>query len=285
MGEAQAAAAMTLLVGLDGSGAAGRALRWAIGLCRPPGRAQLVVATVYVADPADNLGWDDAHDHARAKLELWCQPAREAGLTYRAVVLDGACGPALVEAAEEHGADLTVVSRRGTGSLDALVAGSTADHLAHHARHPLAVVPPGGAPSPPAHILVALDGSADSEAAARWAARLAHRTPARVTAAFVAEPPEVVGRLSAGERAAAEQVLSTRWSIPLRQGGLAPDCVVQESRHPGDALVELAHRTGAELIVAGTRALGRLRPIRLGGVTLQLLRHSDVPVVVVPPEP
>jgi hypothetical protein len=75
--------------------------------------------------------------------------------------------------ATEYDCELSVVSRRGCGGFDALVAGSTADYLAHHTRRPLAIVSPEGADSPPAHLLIAVDGSSDSAAAATWAAQLA----------------------------------------------------------------------------------------------------------------
>jgi len=68
-----------------------------------------------------------------------------------------------------------------------------------------------------------------------------------------------------------------------RQASADHALLVLESIHPADARTELAERS-ADLIVAGTRAVGLLRPIRLGGVTMALLHHSDVAVIAVPPE-
>jgi nucleotide-binding universal stress UspA family protein len=275
----------TFLVGVDGSDPAAAALSWASGLAGYPATDRLIIATVYVADPTDTRGWDQAHDRARERLEQWCQPARDHGVGYEAILLDGESGPALLAVATERDPDLIVVSRRGCGGFDALVAGSTADYLAHHTRRPLAIVPPEGADSPPAHLLIAVDGSSGSAAAATWAAQLATRLQARVTVAYASVPPEIFGRPPAGQRAAAEETLTDHWAAPLRQAGLEPDCKVVESRHPADALIELARDANADLIVAGTRAVWGLRRIRLGGVTMQLLHHSAVPVVVVPPRP
>ena len=272
----------TVLVGVDGSRAASLALSWAVGLVGRLGVDELVIATVYVAEPLDTSGWDDAHRHAGERLKEWCDAARSVGASYKAVVLDGESGPALLAAAKEQDAALTVVSRRGRGGFDALTAGSTAEYLAHHTRRPLAVIPPTGAKSPPTHLLVALDGSSGATTAAKWAAATAPALNARVTAVYIHALPEIFGHVTRYQRTQAEEAL-TGWALPLRDAGLAPQCDVLESLHPADALMELAERCGADLIVVGTRAVGLLRPIRLGGVTMALLHHSDVPVVAVPP--
>jgi nucleotide-binding universal stress UspA family protein len=275
----------TVVVGVDGSKAAAQALSWACGLAGFLASDRLIIATVYVADPTDTSSWDQAHDRTRQRLEEWCQPARDHGLAYEAVLLDGESGPALLAVATEYDSELSVVSRRGCGGFDALVAGSTADYLTHHTRRPLAIVPPEGADSPPAHLLIALDGSSGSAAAATWAGQLAARLEARVTVAHVLVPPEILSRRAAGHRTAAEESLTDNWAAPVRQAGPTPDCRVVESRHPADALIELARDSNADLLVAGTRAVGGLRRIRLGGVTMELLHHSGVPVIVVPPQP
>jgi len=108
----------TVLVGVDGSEAAARALAWAITLARRGAAQRLVVATVYVTHPASARSWDAAHDDARAQLDEWCAPVRVAAVPYDAVVLDGEAGLALLGAGERRDEELTVVSRRGCGGVD-----------------------------------------------------------------------------------------------------------------------------------------------------------------------
>jgi len=272
-----------VLVGVDGSDPGALALSWAVGLACSLGADGLVIATVYVADQLEPLGWDEAHDRTRDRLEGWCQPARTAGVSYEPVVLDGECGPALLAEATKRDVELTVVGRRGVGGFDALAAGSTADYLAHHSRGPLAIVPPEGAESPPTHFLVALDGSDGAAAAATWTALTAARLHARVTAAYVPVLHKIFGRLTSAQRTRASEALTGEWVLPLRDAGLAPACEVLEGLHPADALMEAACDCGADAIVAGTRAVGGLRRIRLGGVTMRLLHRSDLPIISVPP--
>jgi nucleotide-binding universal stress UspA family protein len=51
---------------------------------------------------------------------------------------------------------------------------------------------------------------------------------------------------------------------------------------PADAIVEVAKARDAELIVVGSRGLGRAR-YSLGSVSHELLQLSDRPVTVIPP--
>ncbi len=46
---------------------------------------------------------------------------------------------------------------------------------------------------------------------------------------------------------------------------------------------EQAEKLGCDLVVVGTRGRRAMRALLLGSVTEHLVRHSPVPVVVVPP--
>ena len=52
--------------------------------------------------------------------------------------------------------------------------------------------------------------------------------------------------------------------------------------HTAGELVRLAGELGAELIVVGSHGHGGLHHLLMGSVTEDVLRHSPVPVVVVP---
>ena len=54
-----------------------------------------------------------------------------------------------------------------------------------------------------------------------------------------------------------------------------------DHRHAAEALLAVAGEVDADLLMIGTRGFSDYRLLRLGGVTMQLLHHSDRPVIVV----
>ena len=270
-----------VLVGMDRSSGGMAALAWA-GVLAHQVHAELVVAHVYAADQTDTSSWDVAHDRMRDRLDEWCTHVRALPVTVETALLDGEVGPALLAAAHEREVDLLVVSRRAEEGLDAVLMGSAADHVAHHARCPIAIVPPATQGIAPHHLLLGLDASPEARAVARWCAPLASALGARVTAVFVTPDPDLGPESHTGghERTRASLDLG---AAPVRELGVAVDARIVVDRHPADALLETAATVGADLVVVGTRAIGGLRRIRLGGVTMQLLHHADRPVIAVPP--
>jgi nucleotide-binding universal stress UspA family protein len=257
-----------ILVGVDGSHSGASALSWAVGWAGRLGVDSLLIATVYVADPLDPRGWDAAHDRTRGQVEKWCQPVRRAGIAYEAMVLDGECGPALLSEATKRDVELIIVGRHEHHEFDDLVGGSTAVYLAHHIQGPLAVVPSWNSESSPVHMLVAVDGSAGAAAAVTWTAATATRLGARVTVAYVPEIPAGIGP-STTEQHKRAQGLAGDWFQPLRDAGLVSDCHILGHGDPAERLMREALHCGADTIIAGTRAIGGLRRIRLGGVTMR----------------
>ena len=82
-------------------------------------------------------------------------------------VVDGDAATVLAE--RSRGATLLVVGRRGLGAVASALLGSVSHELARHAACPVAVVPED-APFDVRRVVVGVDGSAGSAAAASWAA-------------------------------------------------------------------------------------------------------------------
>jgi len=256
-----------LVVGVDGSQPAANALRWA---CALAGRfdAELIVA---VAGPEET--------QAVAAREDWSGPATEAGVRSRVVALRWEPGPALIDCVDAHDADLLVVGRRADAPRFGI--GSVATYVAHLAGRPFALVPSGATARVPERFVLGLDGSQASQGAAAWAAPIARELNAEMVGVYAQWPmPELLATIPPAMRDRARAQLE-QWVAPLRAFG-AVELSVCEARDPVDGLLGCTDSTSVDAIVIGTRRLGGLRPMRLGGVTMHLLHRSTVPVVVVP---
>jgi nucleotide-binding universal stress UspA family protein len=93
------------------------------------------------------IGYDGSDD-ARRAVEVAAGVlgrVREAGLAAEADVRRGDSagdiGAALLDAAEQHDADLVVVGRRGISRIQAVVLGSVSDAAVRDGRRPVLVVP------------------------------------------------------------------------------------------------------------------------------------------------
>ena len=121
---------LCIVVGLDGSIHGEDAAAWARAVAS---RVDAVVVPV----------------HARGMLEHGGEHGTVAAAGSGVVVEDGDPVSVLLRIAEERGADLLVVGRRGSSADPDLLLGSTSHQLAERAPCPLVIIPPGAQPPGP----------------------------------------------------------------------------------------------------------------------------------------
>ena len=137
----------TILVGVDGSPGAARALQWAATRSL---EADADVVAVHVLTYDRELVRDLALDtittwrrtlHHQLDHE-WTEPARAAGTAVRTVLVedDGVAGGLLRVAAEVH-ADLVVLGAHGRGTIIDRLLGATTYAVSHRAHTPVVIVP------------------------------------------------------------------------------------------------------------------------------------------------
>ncbi len=143
----------SIVVGIDGSAPADRALRYAIDEAVVHGAAVTVVfayvhpRTLALSRRPGPAAWawlDEDHLRAAVARELdeaivRAAPPAEVEVTTRAV--EGLAAPVLLAAVEEADADLLVVGSRGRGGFRGLMLGSTSQQVLTHATCPVVVLP------------------------------------------------------------------------------------------------------------------------------------------------
>jgi nucleotide-binding universal stress UspA family protein len=183
--------------------------------------------------------------------------------------------PALVRASAN--AALTVVGAHGHSIGFDLLIGSVSLHLAQHASSPVAVVREQADPTA-RQILVGVDGSADSEAALRFAFEAAAHEGVPVAAlhGWVERFPDA-GDLRAriGEHEAALRAALAPWAAEY------PEVVIETEAaavHPSRLLTDASAH--AHLLVVGATGPGVFGGMRLGSVGQAALHHARCPVAI-----
>jgi nucleotide-binding universal stress UspA family protein len=136
-----------VLVGLDGSAQAARACQWAADLAAAVGANVIAIhalGLLHQTATGELIAADTHRDEIRRDLDEWCAPLRGAGVHHEALLLEGNPVTAILQTADERGADVVVVGNRGVGGFPGLLLGSTSMQVAQHAHRPVVIVPDHG---------------------------------------------------------------------------------------------------------------------------------------------
>lgn len=288
-----AAGERPVVVGVDGSESALRAVRWAAAEAVRR-HAPLLLAHIchlvpvrhprQVAPPADYQA--AILDQGRHWLTEATAAARRVSpdLPVTTELREGIATDVLIR--ESRNAQLVVLGSRGLGGFTAMLVGSVAVALAAHAHCPVVVVRSTVDAPDDGPVVVGVDGSELSDAAVTFAFEVAagHGVPlvavhtwqdASITGAWAVLPATVDWDWLQAEE---EKQLAERlaaWRDKFPQVEVRP--VVARSR-PEVAL--LTHAAGARLLVVGSRGRGAVAGLGLGSVSQYLLHHAECPVAV-----
>lgn len=288
-----------VVVGFDGSDLATRAVEWAARVAARV-QAPLVVLCAsnhiqYVPDAGVGL-WtpDEAHRASLATADRGAAAAR--GVAPDLEVRTASSLASGAAALEEHSvkAGLVVVGNRGRGRVSGVLFGSTAFHVATHARCPVVVVPGTSGlplPGPGVPVVVATDGSESGATAVQHAAEVAARddAPLRVVTAWERPAQDRHARPPGGLSSAAdvEQTVEAAFqriaddavqAASQAQPGLTVTSVVSEGRA---AEVIAGESDDAALVVVGARGRGDFASLLLGSTSRAVLHLATVPVLIV----
>ena len=239
------------------------------------------------AQYADRLATDSAAQARKCVAEI----GTDLEVSYHKYAHRSAPG-GLLDAVAELKAEVLVLGSAADGKLGQVVVGSTADRLLHSSPVPLAISPRGYRGSKShglTRITCAYPGTPESlhvvERVAAFAAQLA--VPLRVVTFAVRGrtmyPPEVGLR-------AEDSILET-WAAHSREalaalksdGVVGDDVTLQVVTGNGwDQALDAAEWLDGELLALGTSPQGALPRVFLGSKGTKIVRHSPVPVLVLP---
>jgi nucleotide-binding universal stress UspA family protein len=220
---------------------------------------------------------DETLEHLREEFA-------EAGLKVRAISPEGhRPHAAVLKAAKEDEADLIVAGTQSKWGIERVVLGSTAEELIRNAACPVLTVGPNAKEPGPGlltfrTIVYATDFSAEAAKAAAYALSFAQDSGAHLYLCYVLGPQIASEKrefLDAPFKAALQRLIPEStydWCCPE---------VVVEHGEAGPAILELAERVNADLIVLGARSASFWLTHLEHGLTPDLLAEATCPVMTV----
>lgn len=279
-----------IVVGVDGSASALRAVRWAaheaavrgaplrlVHACTPTAGQSPAPMPPSMADMLVAAGRQWLTDAATEAWKAWDDVTADLVRDYEVDTLVNA----------SRAAQLVVLGARGHGGFTELLIGSVAVAVSARGGCPVVVVQGEDIDRTGGPIVVGVDGSAGSEAALAFAVEEASRREVRLVAvhawsdsvsgaAFAMAPFAVDWYEVQGE----EQHLLTERLRTWQEK--YPDVEVQRvvtRDHPARSLIDQAR--DAQLVVVGSRGRSAVTGMLLGSTSQQLLHHAPCPVAIV----
>ncbi|MBI5231597.1 MAG: universal stress protein [Coriobacteriales bacterium] len=134
-------------------------------------------------------------------------------------------------------------------------------------------------------IVLPVDGSATAEAAARFAEDIARSEGEVVMVLGVVVPIGPTTDEAASVTAAIRQFMTEQVGTEagrIRAAGIPAEEIVVEADSPHKGILQVAEDRQADVIVMGTHGRTGLVRAVIGSVADKVVRHSTVPVVLVP---
>ncbi|MEV0947745.1 universal stress protein [Rhodococcus sp. NPDC049939] len=198
-------------------------------------------------------------------------------------ITPGSGGKNLLAAAER--ARLIVLGSTGSGTIRSALVGSTALHVANHAKCPVVVLRGESGPPDQRPVVVGLDGSDLSREAANHAFEFASFFDAPLICVHTWQGNPTLGsgtrKLMMDWEAMKEEEVALLSESLAGESEMYPDVPVTrvaEQSAPATALMK--HAEGGQLIVVGSHGRGRVLGALMGSTSQNLLHHAHCPVMI-----
>jgi nucleotide-binding universal stress UspA family protein len=288
-----------VLLVLDGSERAERAIPYVITLARAFGSEVVLLRVIEDRPGADHL-WTDPvewrleRSEARAYLEGVRKRFVEAEIAVDIDVGVGNASEEILETARARRADLVALTTHGCGEATAVPVAGTAHKVVAAAETSILLIPAGTEENGrgPRRVLVGLDGSPRAEWALRIAAAVARTADVPLVLAHVVPESEVLGagdtgplRAMAAELAEASGKIARGYLADVADRLSARDLhistrTVTERTSVPRALTGLVAEEPDTLLVLSARGSTAMEGCTHGTVAAALLRAAEHPVLV-----
>ena len=300
-----------IVVPVDGSPFGELALPVALGIaCKSGGEVRIVtVVTPLPLEQAPEAVGEDLKGAEEGRLILSEGHAESYHKELQKRVILSGCdvpvschvetGP-VVEGLDGHvrevGADLLVMTTHGRGPLRRAWLGSVADGLLRRTPCPILAIRPDQSAELKLeerefrHILVTLDGSAESGEILPFARILAQTTGARITLLRVIPPhfpltSPFTSHSSHGFQGLEEETRAARRFLEeeaglLRSKGITVGIETVPGAHPAEGILGYAERGEVDVIAMATHGRGGVARLILGSVADKVIRGGNFPVLL-----
>ncbi len=290
-----------ILVPLDGSEVAQTALPYATEL---GGRMGSRITLIYVSESADDpyhhmhrLYMQDMIEGTKRSAEKYMDRSGGKEMRVDAAIVVGNPAEQIADHAETENVGLIIMSTHGRSGVKRWALGSVADKVMRATTRPVALIRAKRVLSDMAgrgildRILVALDGSKESEAVVPYAEELASRLKAELALVQVVAPDYHIYGAGGPEygvyadqqmdaiKAYARGYLEETGSR-LRQAGIAVRCIVGTGT-AADEIITIADEISADLVAMSTHGRSGVGRWALGSVAERVVRSGSTPVLLV----
>ncbi len=278
-----------VLIAVDGSDTSMHVLREVIRFSRTENLDITVVSVIppYEGDLA--AMWTD---NIKSSMKKQCdislseamKIAREEGGKIEAVCEEGEIHERIVDIADTENHDLIVMGKKGMSLVERAFVGSVTSRVIGYSRQDVLVIP-HGAKIAWKNLLVATDGSAYSEVAARRAIEIARQYHGEITALsvvdvtveFMLRAQEVYEDLVAKAKGFTNSIKEKAFSAGIKAESLVKDGEVYK------VIIDAAKDYPTDMIVMGSLGRTGIKRLLMGSTAERVLGHASFPVLIVKP--
>ena len=289
---------LKVLIALDGSPNALGAARHVAELARRGAQIEAVLLTVQRPIMAGEIGVIASMqlaqaERARAAAEVLgpgCLILRKASVPYVEEELADAPATAITACASRYEADVILMGARGLSSVKRVVLGSVSKEVLRLTNLPVTLFKSvkNRRLNDPTRLLVAVDGSPSALRATAYAAKLVRELPRCEVHLLHVRPSLTYG----GVLVSSPDALIAHWSAKDAETAFAePAALLDQAKQtytlhiedgePAACIVNAARTLEMDLVLMGTRGLGRIATLVMGSVADAVLRQAPVPVTMV----